>query len=335
MSEMELSMFRQRSLEALQPEGAAWRALLDRRGRLPARRARPYREGSGPAGPRGHRSGVPQVRRVQTVRQVHLWLRQEEIRLPAVEQGRGRAADRMEIAGLQHGPPSADQPDLRWRLCFRPNRQPGEHRGRAQADRARLSPGQSDWEVLIPDHHEGYISWEEFERNQRLIADNANGKGLMARARSVAAMRCWQVCSAAAIAGGDCTSPTAAQTGAGGYHCRGAHLNHGTERCIAFGGMRVDRGRMAVMLGCSPSGIEAAFAAIDARAPKSGEHRQAELALDQARYEAGRRGGNMTPSIQITGLSPANWSGAGTNASWRHEHSRTSVTRWLRCRMPR
>ena len=35
----------------------------------------------------------------------------------------------------------------------------------------------------------------------------------------------------------------------------------------------------------------------------------------------------MTPSIQIIGLSPANWSGAGTNASWRHEHSRTSVTR--------
>ena len=37
------------------------------------------------------------------------------------------------------------------------------------------------WDVLIVDHHEGYVSWEEFERNQRVIADNANCMGLMAR----------------------------------------------------------------------------------------------------------------------------------------------------------
>jgi hypothetical protein len=28
-----------------------------------------------------------------------------------------------------------------------------------------------DWDVLLLDHHEGYLSWTEFERNQRLIAD--------------------------------------------------------------------------------------------------------------------------------------------------------------------
>ncbi|WP_292444038.1 hypothetical protein [Mesorhizobium sp.] len=31
-----------------------------------------------------------------------------------------------------------------------------------------------DGEILIHDHHKGYISWEEVERNQHLIADNAN-----------------------------------------------------------------------------------------------------------------------------------------------------------------
>jgi hypothetical protein len=30
------------------------------------------------------------------------------------------------------------------------------------------------WDVLICDHHEGYISWAEFERNQRPITDIAN-----------------------------------------------------------------------------------------------------------------------------------------------------------------
>jgi hypothetical protein len=34
--------------------------------------------------------------------------------------------------------------------------------------------------VFIVDHHEGYISWEQYERNQRVMADNANSKGLTA-----------------------------------------------------------------------------------------------------------------------------------------------------------
>ena len=32
-----------------------------------------------------------------------------------------------------------------------------------------------DWPVLIQDHHEGYIAWEQFERNQRQIEANRNG----------------------------------------------------------------------------------------------------------------------------------------------------------------
>jgi hypothetical protein len=39
----------------------------------------------------------------------------------------------------------------------------------------------SEWAVLLVDHHEGYLSWAEYERNQRLIADNAYGKGMMVR----------------------------------------------------------------------------------------------------------------------------------------------------------
>ena len=34
----------------------------------------------------------------------------------------------------------------------------------------------SNWHVLIKDHHEGYISWETFERNQRRIAANRRGQ---------------------------------------------------------------------------------------------------------------------------------------------------------------
>ena len=35
--------------------------------------------------------------------------------------------------------------------------------------------------MLLKDQHAGYITWSEFERNQRVIADNATGKGALAR----------------------------------------------------------------------------------------------------------------------------------------------------------
>jgi len=46
--------------------------------------------------------------------------------------------------------------------------------------RARKSYGHGkpfdQWEVIIKEHHPGYIEWAEFERNQRLLAANAYGK---------------------------------------------------------------------------------------------------------------------------------------------------------------
>ena len=40
--------------------------------------------------------------------------------------------------------------------------------------------------MLLQDHHEGYIDWSEFERNQSLIAVNAFGqKGGIKSARSL------------------------------------------------------------------------------------------------------------------------------------------------------
>jgi len=48
---------------------------------------------------------------------------------------------------------------------------------------------QQDWDVLITDHHPGYISWEEYQSNQELIAHNANMNGAMVGDRSNAAVR--------------------------------------------------------------------------------------------------------------------------------------------------
>ena len=53
--------------------------------------------------------------------------------------------------------------------------------GRKRIVRDSIRRNWKDWEVLIRDNHEAYISWDEFERNQRLIADNANGKSYLGR----------------------------------------------------------------------------------------------------------------------------------------------------------
>lgn len=50
----------------------------------------------------------------------------------------------------------------------------------------------AEWDVLIKDHHEAYITWDEFERNQRVIANNATGKGRQLPGRRADLRREWR-----------------------------------------------------------------------------------------------------------------------------------------------
>jgi hypothetical protein len=44
--------------------------------------------------------------------------------------------------------------------------------GRARKSYGHRKPMET-WEVFIQDHHEGYVSWAQYERNQAQLADNA------------------------------------------------------------------------------------------------------------------------------------------------------------------
>ena len=140
----------------------------------------------------------------------------------------------------------------------------------------------------LPDA-EGYVSWAEYERNQRVIADNAARYGLLTRG----AVRRGEGLLAGLLRCGHCGRRLhVAYSGINGkcvrYSCRGAHLNHGTSRCIAFGGMRVDAAvANEVLRLLRPLGIEAALKAIAMRDQEHADRRHhAELALTRARYEA-------------------------------------------------
>jgi hypothetical protein len=140
--------------------------------------------------------------------------------------------------------------------------------------------------VLLKDQHEGYITWQDFERNQRVIADNATGKG-SAIARGVA--RRGELILAGLLRCGHCGRKLYVGYGKSGrYYCQGANVNHGTERCISFGGLRADQAvGSEVLRVLKPLGIDAAVKALEAQTSESSAARkQLELALAQARYEA-------------------------------------------------
>ena len=149
----------------------------------------------------------------------------------------------------------------------------------------------SDWAVLLIDHHEGYVSWADYERNQRLIGDNANCKGMMVRgavrkgeALLAGLMRCGH-CGRRLLVGYNGTKGNI-----GRYSCDATRSNPGAAPCISFGALRVDEAVGAEIIRVlQPLGIEAAVRAIaDSERQTAEKQRQIELALEQARYEAAR-----------------------------------------------
>jgi hypothetical protein len=163
-------------------------------------------------------------------------------------------------------------------------------RARRIARGVRRSP--ADWTILIRDRHEGYIDWDTYERNQRIVADNASMEGEMARgavrrgeALLVGLLRCRRCGRTLHVAYGGTHGRTPR------YHCRGAQANHGVaEPCISFGAWRIDAavGADALRL-LQPEGIAAALQALERQHAAAGERRrQGQLALEQARYEAAR-----------------------------------------------
>jgi Recombinase len=118
---------------------------------------------------------------LQTVRQVLVWLRQEQIPLPALPP---RAAERQIEWRAPVYPTVHDiltNPVYAGAYAFgRRTMRVTIENGRKRIVRSMQRDWQA-WEVLVRDNHEGYITWAEYERNQRLIADNANGKSFMTR----------------------------------------------------------------------------------------------------------------------------------------------------------
>ena len=292
MSEMELSLLRQRSVEALKLKASRGdlhttvaigfvRSEGDRIEQDPDLR---IREAISAVFARFAQAG--------SVRQVLLWFRQERIELPSAAYDDGRRAVVWRLPSYNTMLHILGNPVYAGAYAFGRT----ETRVRIEAGRKCVVRGHRRarelWQVLIIDHHEGYIDWETYEHNQRVIADNTNMRGGMARG----ALRRGDALLAGLLRCGHCGRKLhVAYSGRDGnisrYHCRGAAINHGSEHtCISFGSLRVDRSvAEEVLTVLRPVGVQAALRAIDQRADEGqAKRRQLELALDQSRFEAAR-----------------------------------------------
>ncbi len=288
MSEFELNLLRQRSVEAIRqkarrgelrfclPVGYAW----TREGKIekdPDQRVQ-----------QAIALVFSKMTELGSTRQVLLWFRRERAPLPSRElDGPSRTAWMLPVYNTVHK--ILTNPIFAGAYAF------GKTYARTTMvnGRARKTAGhrkaRPEWTVLIPDHHPGYISWEQYERNQALIAANAHmksrmepkagrgGKALLAGL--IRCRRCGRMLHVA-YSGPKGVVPR--------YHCRGAHVNHGEDWCISFGGGRVDEALAEEVLhAISGNAIEAAVnAAEKLRQQRLEQRRMLELELDQARYEA-------------------------------------------------
>lgn len=290
MSEMELSVLRQRSLEALKQKA--------RRGELFMTVAIGYvrsgRNGIEKDPDRRIQEAIALVfakfDEMQSVRQAHLWFRQERVALPAVVRGADGRRIEWKLPVYNTILHILTNPIYAGAYAFGTESRVTIESGRKKVTRG-FRKERKDWEVLIPSHHEGYVSWADYERTQALIANNATGMHPMSRG----ALRRGEAMLAGLLRCGHCgrklhVAYSGSNGNTGRYHCRGGEFNHGGDRCISFGGLRIDRDvAVEVIERLQPLGIEAALAAQETRNREtSDKRRQVELALEQARYEAAR-----------------------------------------------
>jgi excisionase family DNA binding protein len=289
MAAFELSLLRQRSLEAIRQKA--------RRGEL---------QFLLPVGFRWTESGKIEMdpdHRIQeslhltfskmtelgSVRQVLLWFRREKIAFPILPRDRGerRVVWKLPVynnilailtSPLYAGAYAYGRTETRTRVV----------EGQAYKTEGHRKP-LSEWTALIRDHHAGYIPWEQYERNQAMITANAHMKSRMepkagrgGRALLAGLLRCRRCGRMLHV---EYTGRNPQQPR---YHCRGAQLSHGEDWCISFGGWRPDQAvAQEVLEAIGGNAVEAALeAAEQMRKQRDARWRAAEMELEEAHYEA-------------------------------------------------
>src|SRR5258708_4118189 len=304
MSELELSLFRQRSQEALRQKARRGALVLG----VPAGYVKVGRDRIEKNPDNRVQQAIQLVFTKWSARQVHVWIRDGGIELPAKSR-RGeahRVVWRLPPYNIVHN--ILTNPIYAGAYAFgRTTSRISVVDGRKRVRRGVRRPI-DEWDVLIKDHHAAYISWEEFERNVKAIANNATG---MSSALARGAAREGELLLPGLLRCGHCGRKLHVHYGGklGRYNCYGARMNHGTERCISVSGLSIDAAiAKEVLRVLKPLGMEAAVKAVEGpSSATTAAERQLELSLQQARYEvahARRQDDALDPANRLLAAHP-------------------------------
>jgi len=155
--------------------------------------------------------------------------------------------------------------------------------------RASRRKARDQWLALIPNTHEGYISWERFEEIQRAIGSNVRGLGQSGAVQDGLAilsglLRCRRCGRKLSV------QYTGRHQDVVRYCCIRGFLDNGQPKCIAFGGTSVDEAISHQLLRVvRPAAVESAVMASEEEARQRDEVLEAlRRDLEAAQYAAQR-----------------------------------------------
>ena len=231
-------------------------------------------------------------RQLGSARQTLFWLREEKLQLPHALADSSGLEVNWQAPTLSRVHQILRNPTYAGAFAFgRTAMQTVVQEGRLRRSSSRRYKPQSEWEVLILDHHTGYLSWTEYLENRQRMANNIAGRA----SQSAGAIKKGSALLSGLLRCGRCGrklqvgySGTHGQVGR--YLCTGRRDQRGSGSCASLGSLLLDQAVVSeVLAAISPAGIEAAMTAMEATVSADQQKRHAlELALERARYEVTR-----------------------------------------------
>ena len=231
-------------------------------------------------------------RQLGSARQTMIWFREEQIRLPQAKPGSEGREVVWQLATLSRVRQILTNPCYGGAFAFgRTGTKMSVVEGRAHKSPSRRYKSVEQWDVLIVDHHNGYIGWQEYLRNRQLMAHNlaqreGEGRGAVKKGAALLSgmLRCGRCGRKMQVIYSGRRGEVAR------YGCSGGRELRGSSSCLSVGSLRTDEAVVEQVLeAMEPVGIEAALKASEQVALEDQERRRCvELALERARYEAKR-----------------------------------------------
>jgi DNA invertase Pin-like site-specific DNA recombinase len=257
-------------------------------------------------------------RQLGSARQTMIWFREEQIRLPQARPGSEGREVLWQLATLSRVRQILKNPCYGGAFAFgRTGTKMSVVEGRAHKSPSRRYKSIEQWDVLILDHHSGYIGWEQYLRNRKLMAENLaqrEGEGTGAAKNGAALLSGLLRCGRCGRKMQVIYSGRRGQVAR--YGCCGARELRGSSSCLSVGSLRTDRAVVEeVLQAIEPAGVEAALKASEQAALEDQERRRCvELALERARYEA-KRAERQFDAVEpenrlVAGELESRWNGA-------------------------